>query len=147
MPFAQGFERVTNFQKNLFFATLLVTAISTACFIAPTATHRLRFHKRDRKYVIESANTQIIVGLVFLSLAILGAVTLITDFLFDGSAALGLAGADRDRDRHPVVRAPARAHGFIRPLAARCHNGSPMKRLLILGSTGSIGTQALDVLA
>ena len=64
VPFAQGFERVTSFQKDLFFATLLCTAVSTTCFIAPTATHRLRFHKRDRKYVIESANTQIIIGLV-----------------------------------------------------------------------------------
>jgi len=86
VPFAQGFARVTSFQKNLFFATLLATAVSTACFIAPTATHRLRFHKRDRKYVIESANTLLIAGLVFLSLAIIGAVTLITDLLFDGGA-------------------------------------------------------------
>jgi hypothetical protein len=83
VPFAQGFARVTTFQKNLFFATLLCTAVSTACFIAPTATHRLRFHKRDRKYVIESANTLLIAGLVFLSLAIIGAVALITDLLFD----------------------------------------------------------------
>ena len=86
VPFAQGFQRVTSFQKNLFFATLLCTAISTACFIAPTATHRLRFHKRDRRYVIESANTLLIAGLVFLALAIVGAVTLITDYLFDGGA-------------------------------------------------------------
>ena len=86
VPFAQGFERVTSFQKNLFFATLLCTAVSTACFIAPTATHRLRFHKRDREYVIESANTLLIAGLAFLSLAIIGAVALITDFLFDGGA-------------------------------------------------------------
>jgi Family of unknown function (DUF6328) len=85
VPFAQGFTRVTSFQKNLFFATLLATAISTACFIAPTATHRLRFHKRDRKYVIESANTLLIAGLVFLSLAIIGAVALITDLLFDAT--------------------------------------------------------------
>jgi len=86
VPFAQGLTRVTRFQKNLFFATLLCTALSTACLIAPTATHRLRFHKRDRKYVIESANTLLIAGLVFLALAILGAVTLITDYLFDGAA-------------------------------------------------------------
>ena len=86
VPFAQGFERVTSFQKHLFFATLLCTAVSTACFIAPTATHRLRFHKRDREYVIESANTLLIAGLAFLSLAIIGAVSLITDFLFDGGA-------------------------------------------------------------
>jgi hypothetical protein len=85
VPFAQGFQRVTSFQKNLFFATLLCTAISTACLIAPTATHRLRFHKRDRKYIIESANTFLIAGLVFLAAAIALAVTLITDYLYDGA--------------------------------------------------------------
>jgi hypothetical protein len=86
VPFAQGFTRVTNFQKDLYFATLLATAISTACFIAPTATHRLRFHKRDRRYVIESANKLLIAGLVFLAVAIVLAVTLITDYLFGGAA-------------------------------------------------------------
>jgi len=86
VPFAQGFTRVTSFQKDLFFATLLCTAISTACLIAPTATHRLRFHQRDRNYVIQVAHRLTIVGLVFLALAILGALTLITDFLYDGAA-------------------------------------------------------------
>jgi hypothetical protein len=86
VPFAQGFTRVTSFQKNLFFATLMFTALSTACLIAPTATHRLRFHQRDRKFVIEAAHRLTIAGLVFLALAILGAVTLITDFLYDGAA-------------------------------------------------------------
>jgi hypothetical protein len=86
VPFAQGFTRVTSFQKDLFFATLLCTAISTACLIAPTATHRLRFHQRDRNYVIEVAHKLTIAGLVFLALAILGALTLITDFLYDGAA-------------------------------------------------------------
>jgi len=85
VPFSQGFTRVTSFQKDLFFATLLATALSTACLIAPTATHRLRFHQRDRRYVIESAHTLMIAGLVFLALAIVGAMTLITDFIYDGS--------------------------------------------------------------
>ncbi len=86
VPFAQGFQRVTDFQKDLYFATLMCTAVSTACLIAPTATHRLRFHKRDRKYVIEVAHQLTIAGLVFLALAILCAVSLITDYLFDGAA-------------------------------------------------------------
>ena len=86
VPFAQGFERVTSFQTNLFFATLLCTAVSTACFIAPTAMHRLRFHQRDRRYVIEVAHKLTIAGLAFLALAILLAVSLITDYLFDGAA-------------------------------------------------------------
>jgi len=84
VPFAQGFQRTTQFQRNLFFVTLLATAASTICLIAPTALHRLRFHQGDRPYIIETANKLLIVGLVFLALAILGAVLLITDFLFDG---------------------------------------------------------------
>jgi hypothetical protein len=82
VPFAQGFTRVTSFQKNLFFGVLLATAASTVFLIAPTATHRLRFHKSDRQYVIESAHRLMIAGLVFLALAIIGALVLITDYLF-----------------------------------------------------------------
>jgi uncharacterized protein DUF6328 len=82
VPFTQGFSRVTAFQKNLFYGVLLATAASTVLLIAPTATHRLRFHKRDRKYVIESAHRLTIAGLVCLAVAIVGAVLLITDFLF-----------------------------------------------------------------
>ena len=83
VPFAQGFQRVTSFQRDLFYATLLATAASTVCLIAPTATHRLRFHQGERAYIIESSNRLLIAGLVFLALAILGAVSLITDYLFD----------------------------------------------------------------
>ena len=86
VPFAQGFARVTSFQKDLFFVTLMCTAVSTACLIAPTATHRLRFHQRDRRYVIDVAHKLTIAGLAFLALAILGALTLITDLLYDGAA-------------------------------------------------------------
>jgi hypothetical protein len=82
VPFAQGFERVTGFQRDLFFAVLLATAASTACFIAPTATHRLRFHQHDRAYIVESSNRLLIWGLAFLAVAIIGAVTLITDYIF-----------------------------------------------------------------
>jgi Family of unknown function (DUF6328) len=82
VPFSQGFQRTTDFQRGLFFAVLLVTAASTACFIAPTATHRIRFHQKDRAYIIESSNRLLIFGLIFLALAILGAIMLITDYIF-----------------------------------------------------------------
>jgi magnesium-transporting ATPase (P-type) len=84
VPFAQGFERVTPTQRTLFYATLLATVASTICLIAPSATHRLRFHKGDRPFIIESANKYLIAGLVFLGIAIILAVTMITDYLYDG---------------------------------------------------------------
>jgi uncharacterized protein DUF6328 len=86
VPFAQGFQRVTDVQKGLFYATLLCTTISTICFIAPSATHRLRFHQGDRQYVIETANKYTIFGLIFLAVAIVLALLMITDVLYAGTA-------------------------------------------------------------
>lgn len=84
VPFQQGFQRATETQRDLYFATLLATCASTVCLIAPSATHRLRFHKRDRAYLIESANKFLIAGLAFLGIAIVLAVILISDYLYDG---------------------------------------------------------------
>jgi hypothetical protein len=85
VPFAQGFQRATDFQRTVYFTALLLTAISTACLIAPSAAHRLRFHKGDRSWVIETASRLAITGLGFLALAITTAVLLVTDYLFDGA--------------------------------------------------------------
>jgi cobalamin synthase len=82
VPFSQRFSHVTDFQRNLFYATLLATAASAICLIAPTATHRLRFHQRERAYIVESSNRLLIGGLVFLAMAIVGALLLITDVLY-----------------------------------------------------------------
>ena len=83
VPFAQGFQRVTDTQRTLFYASLLATAVSTICLIAPSATHRLRFHQSDRAYVIETANKYTIAGLFFLGVAIVLAVAMVTDFIYD----------------------------------------------------------------
>src|SRR3954469_5423371 len=84
VPFAQGFERVTATQKTLFYAALLSTAASTVFLIAPSATHRLRFHQRDRPLIVESANKYLIAGLSLLALAMVLAIAVVTDFLYDG---------------------------------------------------------------
>ena len=85
VPFQQGFQRITETQKNLYFATLLATGAATVCLIAPSATHRLRFHKRDRAYLVESANKFLIAGLAFLGIAIVLAMLLISDILYNGA--------------------------------------------------------------
>src|SRR3954452_23494341 len=84
VPFAQGFERVTSTQKTLFYAALMATAVSTILLIAPSATHRLRFHQSDRTFIIESANKYLIGALVTLAVAIILAIAVVTDFLWNG---------------------------------------------------------------
>jgi cobalamin synthase len=84
VPFTQRFAATTAFQRNIYYVTLIAAACSTICFIAPSAVHRLRFHQSERAYVIESANKLMIAGLAFLAVALVCAVLLITDVLYDG---------------------------------------------------------------
>jgi len=86
VPFQQRFGEVTSFQKSVYYATLIATALSTLCLISPTAFHRLTFHRRQRDRLIGVANLATLGGLFFLALAITGAITLITDFLYGGAA-------------------------------------------------------------
>jgi hypothetical protein len=82
VPFAQGFAQTNDFQRDLFFGTLLATAISSALLIAPSAYHRINFRERDKERMLLTSNALTIVGLFFLSLAIVGAVALIADFIY-----------------------------------------------------------------
>jgi hypothetical protein len=116
VPFQQGFQKVTETQKDLYFGTLMATCGATVCLIAPSAMHRLRFHERDRAFLIESANKFLIAGLVFLGIAIVLAVILISDYLYDG-AIVWLA---------PVVVGLAIAGvWFARPLARGDKSSGP----------------------
>ena len=85
VPFSQRFSDITPFQEDVYYLTLVATAISTACLITPSAAHRIRFHQNDRAWIVESANAMSIAGLVFLAIALSGSVLLITDVLFDGA--------------------------------------------------------------
>jgi hypothetical protein len=84
VPFSQRFTSLTPFQRDVYYGTLMATALCAACLIGPSAAHRLRFHQNERAWIVESANTLLIIGLVFLACAISGAVLLITDVMFDG---------------------------------------------------------------
>ena len=86
VPFAQGFKRTTDFQRDVYFVTLLAVAFSTACLIAPSTSHRVLFHERQRPWLIENANRMLLAGAGFLAVALVGAVLLVTDYLFGGIA-------------------------------------------------------------
>jgi hypothetical protein len=108
VPFADRFEDVTALEKALVYGALLCTAVSVVFLIAPSATHRLRFHQGDRPFIIESANRYLIVALICLAVALILALTAVTSFLYDEWFVL--AGP-------AVVAALLVAVWFIRPLA------------------------------
>ena len=93
VPFQQGFETVTPFQERVYFVTLLLTAISAALLIAPSAYHRMIFRTQQKHHLIFTANRLAIAGLAFLALAMTGAVLLVTDVIFGSTATWITAGA------------------------------------------------------
>lgn len=86
VPFQQRFAQVTDFQKNVYFVTLLASAAASALFIAPTAYHRLMFRAHDKPRLVALSSKFALAGLLALAVAINGALLLVTDVLFDGTA-------------------------------------------------------------
>jgi hypothetical protein len=86
VPFQQNFAEITAFQERVYFVTLLLTALSAALLIAPSAYHRLAFRLQQKDDLVFLANRFAIAGLGCLALAMTGAIMLITDLLFGGAA-------------------------------------------------------------
>ena len=78
--------RSREFDKKIYFATLLLTALSAALLIAPTAYHRLTFRYQQKHRLVFVANRLSIAGLGTLALAMTCAILLVTNVLF-GTAA------------------------------------------------------------
>ena len=82
VPFSQGWSRITPFQRDVFFAAFLLTALATVLLIAPSAYHRVRWRAGDKEHMLVTANRLAIAGSAFLALGMTSVVLLITDVLF-----------------------------------------------------------------
>jgi hypothetical protein len=90
VPFQQGWEMVDGAEKHVYYVALLLTAISSICFIAPTARHRLRFREGDLRWVVESSNRLMVAGLISLGAAIAAVLLLITMVVFSDGFAIAV---------------------------------------------------------
>jgi Family of unknown function (DUF6328) len=81
-PFNARFSRTTEFERKLYFATLLLTLLASILLIAPTIFHRLTFRQGRKFDVVQAGNRFTIVGLLVLAVAMTGAIALVTHYLF-----------------------------------------------------------------
>lgn len=115
VPFSQGFPQMTDLQRDMYFGTLLATAVASILFISPTAYHRLRWRQYDKEQMLVTSTRLSIAGIVALALAVAGAVFLIGDFMF-GIAVAGVSTA--------IVAACLVWFWFGLPLMRRARGGS-----------------------
>ena len=82
VPFSQRFSELDGLETGVFFVTLLCTAIATALLMAPSEQHRILWREGVREQRLELGNTLTIAGLAFLVPAMVGAVFVVSDFIF-----------------------------------------------------------------
>jgi hypothetical protein len=88
VPFSAGYEKITSFQRDVFFVTLVATAISTAFFIAPSAYHRWHFRNQEKERLLFTSNKFALIGILFLAISMVGVVVLVTDVIYSDEMAL-----------------------------------------------------------
>ena len=88
VPFNNGFRRVSSFEKNVYFVTLLCVAVASVLLIAPSIQHRILFRQHEKGYLVSVANQLAIVAGVFLGVGFTGILVLVSDFVIGGAAPL-----------------------------------------------------------
>ncbi len=88
VPFNTGFQHTGEFERAVYFVTLMLAALSAACTLAPSAQHRLLFRHDDKHHLVFASNRIVLAGLILLSLSMCGALLLVATKLFGVTAGL-----------------------------------------------------------
>jgi hypothetical protein len=86
VPFNTGFAHVGDFERTVYFVTLVLAALAAVCMIAPSAQHRFLFRHDDKHHIVFVSNRVAIAGLACLALAMCGCLLLVTTKLFGVTA-------------------------------------------------------------
>jgi hypothetical protein len=86
VPFSNGFSKMTDLQRDVFFVAFITATIATILLIAPSTYHRIHFRMGDKERMLFTANRLAISGTVFLAVAMSSSVFVITDVLFHTAA-------------------------------------------------------------
>ncbi len=78
IPFAAGFARLGDPQRQLYAATVATATAAMAFLIGPVACHRLSFRHRRKEAVLRVSHVLTLVGLALMALAVLCGVYLAT---------------------------------------------------------------------
>jgi ABC-type Fe3+ transport system permease subunit len=81
LPFTVRFVRLSGAQRDLYLASLVLSAVATALLLGPVAYHRLVFRRRQKESLVRAANLMAILGLATVGLAIATAVLLVCSFV------------------------------------------------------------------
>jgi len=84
LPFTARFAKLTQGQRDLYLASLVLSAVATALLLGPVAYHRIVFRRRQKEPLVRAASVMATLGLATVGLAICAAVLLATTTVATG---------------------------------------------------------------
>ena len=81
LPFTVRFTRLGTGQRDLYLASLTLSAVATVLLLGPVAYHRLVFRRGLKEPLVRYANLMAILGLATVGAAVLSAVLLVTSYV------------------------------------------------------------------
>ena len=84
LPFTVRFARLSHAQRELYLASLVLSAVATALLLGPVAYHRLVFRRHQKEPLIRVASVMATLGLAAVGLAISAAVLLASSTVATG---------------------------------------------------------------
>ncbi len=87
LAFTQRFARVTTFERDIYFASLLLSAAAGGLLMAPAAMHRIMFRRGLKDVLVNVASKMALAGVTALGFAVSGSVLLVSDVLFGHTVA------------------------------------------------------------
>jgi hypothetical protein len=91
VPFAKGWARVTDFQRDVFVVAFLSTAVSVALLTGPSSYQRLRFQHGNKEHLVKIGNRLAIAGIAAAAVSLLAVVMLVMDYVASRGAAIAAA--------------------------------------------------------
>ena len=92
LPFTGEFEKITGADRNVYFIAVVLTVLSTAFLVAPSAHHRVRFRDRAKEQLLKSSSAYALVGILLFAGALSASLFLIADVLYETGPASVVAG-------------------------------------------------------
>jgi uncharacterized membrane protein YidH (DUF202 family) len=84
LPFTVRFTKLSHAQRELYLASLVLSAVATALLLGPVAYHRLVFRHRQKEPLVRAASAMATLGLAVVGLAISAAVLLASSTVATG---------------------------------------------------------------
>lgn len=89
--FTAQFRDIGDVQRDVYYATLLLTSLALVLLMSPAVFHRLRFRAHDKEFALWKGNREAIFGTVALALSMTGVIHLVTDLVIGPRAAAAVA--------------------------------------------------------